>query len=86
MLDVVSPGTIKGAALVEDHAFPSVAAYKSYIAELRRQRIDFYVLSFGPGTKARIALSMLTVPMIETGAKLNVDPVPAAYVEGGDAE
>lgn len=71
--------TVVGAAIVEDHVFPSMAAYRDYLQQLRSQSVDFYVLSFGPGIKARIALGMVTVPMIETAAKCNVDPVPAGY-------
>lgn len=67
--------SIRAAAIVEDHVFASIGEYKAYLRELRLQGIDFYVLSFGPGLKTRIALGMLTVPMIDTAAKCNVDPI-----------
>lgn len=81
MIDATKMGatTVRGAAIVEDHVFPSTAAYKAYLQELRRQGVDFYVLSFGPGATARIALGMKTIPMIDTAARCNVDPVPDNY-------
>lgn len=74
MFDLPSDSVV-GAALVEDHVFETVAAYKAYLQALRDQKLDFYVLRVGPGHKYRIAVAFDTVPMIETAAKCNVDPL-----------
>ena len=66
--------TCVGAAIVEDHVFPDIAAYKSYIATLRSQRVDFYVLCVGPGLTFRIAFPFDTIRMLDTPALRNVDP------------
>lgn len=77
MIDPIkmTSSSIRGSCIVEDHVFPSTAAYKAYLQELRRQGIDFYVFSFGPGCKARIGLGLQLVPMIECAPRCNFDPV-----------
>lgn len=71
--------TIRGSCIVEDHAFPSIAAYKAYLQVLRLLGIDFYIFSFGPDCKARIGLGLQNVPMIECATPCNFDPAKDNY-------
>lgn len=66
---------LTGAATVCDYEFTDMAAYAALLSKALAGCFDFYVLSVGPGPRARIAFCGNGQTMIKTDALRNVDPL-----------
>lgn len=67
------------AAVIRDYDFPDVFSYKHFLAALRANNVEFYVLRLGPSEppwfRVRIAFRFSDFSMIDTAALPCVDPV-----------